>query len=121
MESIFTHKTCHSVIYLDLAEHLKIIATVNPGKNVMVATRGDVISSGEVTPADYYCPECKKGISIDDILCKCIECGENFPLKDIYKGTPGGYIVCSRCKESYPGREWKPMIKIASKVSTKNL
>lgn len=121
MNKMFYHKVCGNAVSIDLKEHFRITTNFAPGINVMVATRGDITCEEEVSPANYYCLYCKKEIKVEEIFYRCMECGEEFKMIELYRGRPGGIIVCTKCKENYEGKEFKSLAKVAAKISTKNV
>lgn len=120
---MFYHSVCKSQVYADLSNHFQIISLFSTGINVMVATRGDVVNRQSVSDAKYFCPQCQQNIPTSEIMSRCMECGDEIPLLSLWKGTPGGIILCTQCKNSddYKQKEFKSLSKMSSKISTKNL
>lgn len=118
---MYFHLTCHGMVVADLSNLIKIVAHFAPGKTVMRATRGDIIPGEDVSPAKYYCWECNKNVEIPEMGARCMDCGKEFSITALWKGFPGGNIFCTECKNKEKDKDWKPLGKMAQRISIKDL
>jgi hypothetical protein len=101
------HKNCGNTVYQDLSKIIKILGTFGIGTKSTKMTQAylQMEKNGQM-PITYYCANCKKDTSFDEILGICGWCGHQFSVIELFRqinseGKPVGDIGCKGCIDKY--------------------
>lgn len=106
------HKKCHSLIRMN--SYFKIstmpIVTKQGLKKGMAEVDIDLGGQKE-DKAEFFCPQCKEQVGINDLLGQCAMHGTFHPVADLYFNMDDAYIVmCLPCIKEYNIPNYKPLI-----------
>lgn len=98
------YHTCkeHGEVYIDLSNRMRLLARcigirpdgIKPSSIIMQNTE-------KVVEPQFYCVSCEHPIPLQEIVCKCQMCGNDFSLDGVYKISEVGGIYCKSCSETY--------------------
>lgn len=121
--SYFLHRECGGPIYLDLTEMVRILSTFGIGKTVLRAREASIITVSEVVPTTFYCAQCSKtGIkSLKEIGARCLNCGKEFCIEELYSPSKSGGIYCETCSKlsMFSGEDLRKLTSLVKKMSIK--
>jgi hypothetical protein len=118
---MFMHSLCKNSIYLNLSDSIVLLASFGPAKTGLKIGQGDIIYTEDKIEPKFFCPQCNKGIPIEEIEGVCSHCGDLFKIRDLFRVLDSGGIYCSECVKLLPDDPVRPLITIFSKVLTTGL
>lgn len=92
----FYHNKCRSLVYLDLNDMLKIIASFGIGKTALKVGQAVICPVSTVEKTKFYCHTCGN-IDVSEVFARCFSCGNSFSLEELYTLSKSGGIYCQEC------------------------
>lgn len=95
----FYHKTCKSIIYIDISRYSRILVEnlqIN-ARSVKPVGQAYIRSEDGEAGFSFFCPECKKNdIPLSEIEIPCSHCGSMLSLGDAIKATGLSGAFCKK-------------------------
>jgi hypothetical protein len=99
---MFYHKYCRGTVVALIKEAVKVgaTATIRGGQ---LAVSGIFLLDGgtEREETNFYCTECNKSISENEVFCMCGRCGEIKSLDLVVTPSDSGGIYCKDCAQRF--------------------
>ena len=107
------HAKCGGSITIDIAQNISTVASFGIGYSELRTSLIKLnFNKGAANARAFYCVNCDRVIEPEEVVGKCMHCGETFPADKLYIPECGG-VYCEKCaKEEFKSYKKKNVLVI---------